>query len=119
MIRTKALSTSKQTPETSRFETLVQSVTDYAIYMLDPDGIITSWNAGAQRFKGYTPEEIIGEHFSRFYGEDDLASGLPERALAMAAREDGLKRKAGASARMARASGPMWCWIASRTPTVR
>ncbi|MDB5397974.1 MAG: Protein-glutamate O-methyltransferase, partial [Rhodospirillales bacterium] len=46
----------------SRFELLVQSVTDYAIYMLDPQGRVTSWNAGARRFKGYEPEEIIGEH---------------------------------------------------------
>ncbi|WP_206245808.1 hybrid sensor histidine kinase/response regulator [Novosphingobium terrae] len=66
---------------------LVQSVTDYAIYMLDPDGIVTSWNAGAERFKGYTPDEIIGQHFSRFYGEEDRDSGLPQRALATAAKE--------------------------------
>jgi PAS domain-containing protein len=50
-----------------RFRLLVQSVTDYAIYMLDLDGHVTSWNAGAERFKGYRAEEIIGEHFSRFY----------------------------------------------------
>ncbi|MFC3215649.1 PAS domain-containing sensor histidine kinase [Novosphingobium panipatense] len=70
-----------------RFELLVQSVTDYAIYMLDPTGIVTSWNAGAERFKGYAPEEIIGQHFSRFYGEDDRAAGIPARALATAASE--------------------------------
>jgi PAS domain S-box-containing protein len=66
----------------------VQSVTDYAIYMLDPSGKITSWNAGAERFKGYTADEIIGEHFSRFYTEEDRAMGVPERALDTA-RKDG------------------------------
>ncbi|KMS56061.1 PAS sensor protein [Novosphingobium barchaimii LL02] len=70
-----------------RFELLVQSVTDYAIYMLDPTGIVTSWNAGAERFKGYKPDEIIGRHFARFYGEGDRAAGIPERALHTAATE--------------------------------
>jgi PAS domain S-box-containing protein len=70
-----------------RFELLVQSVTDYAIYMLDPSGIVTSWNAGAERFKGYRPAEIIGRHFSSFYGEEDKAAGVPERALKTAAEE--------------------------------
>ncbi len=63
------------------FELLVQSVTDYAIYMLDPDGRISSWNAGAERFKGYSANEIMGEHFSRFYTEEDRAAGIPARAL--------------------------------------
>src|SRR6187551_818293 len=66
---------------------LVQNVTDYAIYMLDPTGIVSSWNAGAARFKGYRADEIIGEHFSRFYTEDDRASGLPARALRVALEE--------------------------------
>ncbi|MFN3389052.1 MAG: PAS domain S-box protein [Allosphingosinicella sp.] len=70
-----------------RFRLLVEGVTDYAIYMLDPGGIISSWNAGAERFKGYTAEEIIGEHFSRFYTPEDRAGGLPERALATAGAE--------------------------------
>ena len=70
-----------------RFRLLVEAVTDYAIYMLDPNGIVTSWNAGAQRFKGYTEQEIIGEHFSRFYTDEDRESGLPKRALETAARE--------------------------------
>jgi PAS domain S-box-containing protein len=69
------------------FRMLVHSVTDYAIYMLDPEGFITSWNAGAERIKGYREDEIIGQHFSRFYTEKDRASGLPERALATTARE--------------------------------
>jgi PAS domain S-box-containing protein len=67
---------------------LVQNVTDYAIYMLDPAGIVSSWNAGAARFKGYRAEEIIGEHFSRFYTEEDRAAGKPARAL-QAALEEG------------------------------
>jgi PAS domain S-box-containing protein len=69
----------------SRFELLVQSVTDYAIYMLDLSGIVVSWNAGAERFKGYKPHEIIGQHFSRFYTEDDKAIGIPATALKTAA----------------------------------
>jgi PAS domain S-box-containing protein len=67
--------------EDGRYRLLVEAVTDYAIYMLDPDGIVTSWNAGARRFKGYEASEIIGQHFSRFYSAEDRASGLPERAL--------------------------------------
>ncbi|WP_298401916.1 PAS domain-containing sensor histidine kinase [Sphingobium sp.] len=65
----------------NRFELLVQSVTDYAIYMLDPDGIVISWNAGARRFKGYAANEIIGQHFSRFYTPEDQATGIPALAL--------------------------------------
>jgi PAS domain S-box-containing protein len=64
-----------------RFRILVQGVTDYAIFMLDPEGRVTNWNAGAQRIKGYAPEEIIGEHFSRFYTPEELDAGVPERAI--------------------------------------
>ncbi|HEX3423224.1 MAG TPA: PAS domain S-box protein [Sphingomicrobium sp.] len=64
-----------------RFRILVQGVTDYAIFMLDPEGRVTNWNAGAQRIKGYKPEEIIGEHFSRFYTPEDFDSGVPRRAI--------------------------------------
>ncbi|TBF26538.1 PAS domain-containing sensor histidine kinase (plasmid) [Rhizobium leguminosarum] len=71
--------------EEGRFRLLVDAITDYAIYMLSPEGIVTSWNSGAQRFKGYKPPEILGEHFSRFYLEEDRAAGLPARALATAA----------------------------------
>ena len=67
------------------FELLIQSVVDYAIYMLDPDGRVVSWNPGAQRIKGYTAQEIIGEHFSRFYTDEERAAGVPEQALKMAA----------------------------------
>ncbi|WID95036.1 PAS domain S-box protein [Bosea vestrisii] len=70
-----------------RYRLLVESVTDYAIYMLDPQGTVISWNPGARRFKGYEDHEIIGQSFSRFYTEEDRAAGLPERALRMAAEE--------------------------------
>ncbi|MCS0580153.1 PAS domain S-box protein [Massilia pinisoli] len=67
-----------------RMQLLIERVADYAIYMLNPDGTVASWNAGARRFKGYTEAEILGEHFSRFYTPADRAAGLPERALATA-----------------------------------
>ncbi|WPO48569.1 PAS domain S-box protein [Pseudomonas sp. S1Bt23] len=70
-----------------QFRLLVQSVTDYAIYMLDPNGRVSSWNLGAQRIKGYLPQEIIGEHFSRFYTEQDRLDGVPLRTLEIATRE--------------------------------
>ncbi|MGH6641981.1 MAG: ATP-binding protein [Bradyrhizobium sp.] len=63
------------------FRLLVEGVADYALYMLDPTGIVTSWNIGAQRIKGYSPEEILGRHFSVFYTETDRANGKPQRAL--------------------------------------
>ena len=63
------------------FRLLVQGVTDYAIFMLDPNGKVANWNAGAQRIKGYTPEEIVGEHFSRFYMPEEREAGVPDRAL--------------------------------------
>lgn len=69
------------------FQLLVSAITDYAIYMLDPTGIVTSWNAGAQRFKGYEAREIIGQHFSRFYTEEDRHAGLPGRVLETASTE--------------------------------
>jgi PAS domain S-box-containing protein len=70
-----------------QFKRLVQGVTDYSIYMLSPEGLVASWNAGAQRIKGYTPDEIIGQHFSRFYTEEDRHNGEPARALATALRD--------------------------------
>jgi len=70
-----------------QFRLLVQSVTDYAIYMLDADGRIVSWNSGAERIKGYRPDEIIGQHFSRFYTEEDAAAGEPARGLGFAMRD--------------------------------
>src|SRR4051794_11884038 len=71
----------------SAYEQLVQSVVDYAIFMLDPKGHVSSWNPGAERIKGYTAEEIIGEHFSRFYTPEDRDAGLPEHVLKQAAEE--------------------------------
>ncbi|MGZ3184111.1 MAG: PAS domain S-box protein [Telluria sp.] len=71
-----------------RIELLVSGIRDYAIYMLDPRGYISSWNTGAQRFKGYTEQEVLGLHFSQFYTPEDRAAGMPERALRLAL-EDG------------------------------
>jgi PAS domain S-box-containing protein len=70
------------------FRLLVEAVADYALYMLDPTGIITSWNSGGERIKGYSPEEILGQHFSRFYIETDRSNDKPARALKIA-REQG------------------------------
>lgn len=70
-----------------RYELLIESVTDYAIYMLTPEGIVSTWNPGAARFKGYVADEIVGQSFTRFYTEEDRLAQLPERALAIAARE--------------------------------
>ena len=71
----------------ARYRALVDAVIDYAIYMLDPGGIVTTWNSGAQRLKGYLKQEIVGQHFSRFYTDEDRQTGLPQRALATAERE--------------------------------
>lgn len=70
-----------------QFRLLVEGVTDYAIYMLDPDGHVASWNAGAERIKGFKASEILGQHFSRFYSEEDRKSNAPARALETARRE--------------------------------
>jgi PAS domain S-box-containing protein len=67
-----------------RFRLLIASIRDYAIFMLDPSGHVLTWNAGAERFKGYHAEEIIGQHFSRFYPPEALASGLPAYELQVA-----------------------------------
>jgi PAS domain S-box-containing protein len=74
------------TQSEERFRLLVESVQDYAIFMLDPAGYVLTWNAGAQRFKGYQPHEIIGQHFSRFYPAEALASGLPDHELKVAGK---------------------------------
>lgn len=74
------------TPE-GRYRLLVESISDYAIYMLDVDGTVTNWNAGAQRFKGYAAAEIVGHNFSRFYREEDRQAGIPQRNLRLAAEE--------------------------------
>jgi len=75
-----------------RFRSLVDAVKDYAIFMLDPHGRVSTWNPGAERIKGYKPEEIVGEHFSRFYTQDDVDSGKPnvelKEAVALGRFED-------------------------------
>jgi len=69
------------------FKILVEGVKDYAIFMLDGNGRVTTWNAGAERIKGYAAEEIVGRHFSTFYTREDVAAGRCERELEVAARE--------------------------------
>jgi len=91
-----------------RFRLLVQGVTDYAIYMLAPDGTITNWNAGARRIKGYEQDEVVGTHFSRFYREEDRANGLPARALETAAREG---RFEGEGWRIRKDGTPFWAHV--------
>ncbi|WP_242697628.1 ATP-binding protein [Bordetella petrii] len=81
------MSNLSEVDEAYRYQLLVEAVMDYAIYLLDPDGYISSWNAGAARFKGYQAHEVIGKHFSCFYTEQDRAAGLPARALQTAASE--------------------------------
>ena len=79
--------TTAQLAETERrFQLLIDAVTDYAIYMLDRTGTVASWNTGAERIKGYSSGEIIGQHFSRFYTEEDRQKGVPQTALATATR---------------------------------
>jgi hypothetical protein len=72
---------------------LIGAVKDYAIFMLDPTGLVTSWNAGAQRIKGYSPEEIIGRHFSVFYPPEDIAARTPQRLLLIAEEEGRVERE--------------------------
>lgn len=74
-------------PSEERLALLINAVVDYAIYLIDLQGNVASWNTGAERIKGYLPEEIIGQHFSRFFTEDDRQADLPSRALATAAKE--------------------------------
>lgn len=81
-------------PSERQFRMLVDGVRDYAIYMLDPDGYITNWNAGAAVIKGYTAEEIIGRHFSTFYTEEDRLRGEPQCGLEAALRENSFQNEA-------------------------
>jgi PAS domain S-box-containing protein len=69
------------------YRLLVESVKDYAIFALDPDGNVLSWNEGARRLKGYEPHEIIGRHFSAFYSAEEKTAGKPQRELVVAAEE--------------------------------
>ena len=73
--------------EEQRIRLLVSAITDYAIYLLDPEGMVASWNPGAERFKGYRAEEIIGQHYSRFFTPEDIDADLPGRALRNAERD--------------------------------
>ncbi len=82
------------TDDASITQLLIDSVTDYAIFVLDPQGHVRTWNPGAERLKGYPPDEIIGQHFSRFYTEESKAAGLPEELLARA-RSEGAVQNSG------------------------
>src|SRR5215469_16905602 len=73
--------------DADRFELMVDAISDYAIYMLDPGGFITTWNAGAERIKGYRAGEVIGQHFSQFFTAEDRAHRVPEKLVATARRE--------------------------------
>ena len=75
-------------PTPAQMELLVSAIRDYAIYMLSPEGNIVSWNAGAERFKGYQADEVLGQHFSRFHTPEDRAAGVPAAAL-QKARDEG------------------------------
>ena len=77
----------RQEVDSEQFEAFVRSVKDYAIFMLDPEGRIVSWNDGAERIKGYAEAEIVGDHFSTFYTDDDVDDGVPARNLGAAATE--------------------------------
>lgn len=79
--------------EDGRYLLLVEAIHDYSIYLLDPNGIVTTWNRGAARIKGYEADEIIGQHFSVFYTEEDKAANWPQRALETAAREGAFERQ--------------------------
>ena len=92
-------------------------MTDYAIYMLDPTGIVTSWNPGAQRFKGYEPSEIIGQHFSRSTPRKTGKPGSRPGRWRPPHAKASSRAKAGASARTAPASGPTSSSIRSATPS--
>jgi len=87
---------------------LVQGVRDYAIYMLDTEGRVTNWNSGAQSIKGYTAEEIVGQHFSRFYTDEDRARGEPQFALETALREGKYEREAW---RVRKDGSPFWASV--------
>jgi len=90
------------------FRMLVEGVQDYAIYMLDPNGVVTTWNAGAERIKGYSAQEIIGKHFSCFYRLEDIRAGRPYRALAIAAREGKYEEE---HLRVRKDGSEFWCSV--------
>ena len=91
-----------------RFRLLVDAVRDYAIYMLDPSGVVASWNAGAERLKGYSADEIVGRHFALFYTRDDRSAGMPARILEIAARDG---RFEGEGWRVRKDGGRFWAMV--------
>ena len=93
--------------EDGRYRLLVEAVTDYAIYMLDKEGIVSSWNAGAQRFTGYEATEIIGKHFSQFYTEEDRRTACRSGVSILRHARVSLRVKNGASVKTAHAFGRM------------
>jgi len=84
-VRQQTIATAALRESEERFRRLVQAVTEYSIILLDPEGRVTSWNEGARRIKGYDAEEIVGQHFSRFYTREDAAIHKPEAGLKAAA----------------------------------
>jgi PAS domain-containing protein len=99
-----------------RLQLLIETVTDYGIFMLDPEGRIISWNTGAQKLKGWQREEILGHHFSIFYPAEAVASGWPQEELRRAKARGRFEDEGGACARTAPGSGPTW---SSRRSTTR
>jgi PAS domain S-box-containing protein len=91
-----------------RYQYLISGINDYAIYMLDPQGHVSSWNAGANRFKGYVAQEILGEHFSRFYTDEDRDPACRRARCRPRWSRASTKPRAGACARTAPVSGPTW-----------
>ena len=87
------LSAQKIRKSEERFRLLVEGVKDYAIFLLNSKGFVASWNAGAERIKGYRADEIIGQHFSRFYPAEVIAEGKPEKAVGAAATEGQFKEE--------------------------
>jgi PAS domain S-box-containing protein len=85
---------------------LVESVRDYAIFALDPDGRVLSWNAGARASRGYEPHEIIGRHFSAFYPPADIAAGKPDGSSRSRRATGASRTRGGACGATARSSGP-------------
>lgn len=85
--------------DSAAMQLLVANIRDYAIYMLNPDGKVVSWNAGAERFKGYTAQEILGRHFSQFHTAEDQGAGIPART------RNGQERRQVRMRRLARAQG--------------
>ena len=91
-----------------RYRLLVEGISDYAIYLLSPDGIVTSWNRGAELFKGYKADEIIGRHFSEFYTPEDRDNGAPARALEIAARDGSYETEGW---RVRKDGGRFWAYV--------